>query len=282
MIKRTSRPSTPGQRNLVTTDRSMLHKGAPEKSLMKPGHVKRQGRGYKGRITVRHRGGGVKKRLRMIDFTRTKRDIPARVVRFEYDPTRSANLALLQYADGEKTYILAADGVAIDDVLQAGEHVEIRPGNALPMLSIPVGVPVHALELRPGKGAQIARGAGNSAIIQSKTDTHVTVQLPSKELRVFDGKCFATIGVVGNAEWKNRKLGKAGRSRLMGIRPTVRGTAQHPGSHPHGGGEGRSGVGMKYPKTPWGKHALGTKTRNKRKFSNRWIVQDRRSKSVAG
>lgn len=282
MITIKTRPTSPGQRNLVTTDRSMLHKGAPERSLMKPGHVKRQGRSSSGQITVRHRGGGVKKRLRMIDFSRSKRDIPATIIRFEYDPTRSANLALLQYADGEKTYIIAPDLVAVGDVLTAGEHVDVRPGNALPLSSIPVGVEIHCLELRAGKGAQIARGAGNSAVIQSKEGTHATVQLPSKELRLLDGACFATIGTVGNAEWKNRKLGKAGRSRLMGIRPTVRGTAQHPGSHPHGGGEGRSGVGMKYPKTPWGKHALGTKTRNKRKWSNRWIVQDRRSKSSAG
>ncbi|MBP7876068.1 50S ribosomal protein L2 [Candidatus Woesebacteria bacterium] len=278
MITIITKPTTPGQRNLVKTDRSNLHKGKPEKSLLKPGHVKRQGRASSGRITVRHRGGGVKKRLRIIDFRRRKRDIEASVVRFEYDPTRSANLALLQYADGEKTYILAPEGVEVGDKLIAGETVEVRPGNAMPMHTIPVGVSIHCLELRPGKGAQIVRGAGNSATIQSKEGTQVTVQLPSKELRLFDGRCIATVGTVGNPEWKNRKLGKAGRSRLMGIRPTVRGTAQHPGSHPHGGGEGRSGVGMKYPKTPWGKHALGTKTRNKRKWSNRWIVRDRRSK----
>lgn len=282
MISLLTRPTTPGQRNLVKIDRSELHKGAPERSLLKPGHVKRQGRGSSGQITVRHRGGGSKKRLRVIDWQRTKRDIPAKVLRFEYDPTRSANLALLQYADGEKTYIIAPEGVVVGDELLAGAHVDVRPGNAMPLLAIPVGVSIHCLELRAGKGAQMVRGAGNSAIIQSKEGKQVTVQLPSKELRIFDGSCFATIGTIANSEWKNRKLGKAGRSRLMGIRPTVRGTAQHPGSHPHGGGEGRSGVGMKYPKTPWGKHALGTKTRNKRKWSNRWIVQDRRSKSSAG
>ena len=277
MITQLTRPTTPGQRNLVKSDRSTLHKGAPEKSLMKPGHVKRQGRSSSGQITVRHRGGGVKKRLRIIDFRRSKRDIPAKVVRFEYDPTRSANLALLQYVDGEKTYILAPEGVVAGDTLIAGEHVDVRPGNALPLSSIPVGVAIHALELRAGKGAQMVRGAGNSATIQSKEGKHVTVQLPSKELRLLDAACMATVGTVGNAEWKNRKLGKAGRSRLMGIRPTVRGTAQHPGSHPHGGGEGRSGVGMKYPKTPWGKHALGVKTRTKKKYSNRMIIK-RRSK----
>lgn len=282
MITLKTRPTTPGQRNLVKTDRSSLHKGAPERSLLKPGHVKRQGRSSSGQITVRHRGGGSKKRLRVIDWRRNKRDISATVLRFEYDPTRSANLALLQYADGEKTYIIAPEEVAIGDILMAGEHVDVRPGNALPLSSIPVGVSVHCLELRAGKGAQMVRGAGNSATIQSKEGASVTVQLPSKELRLLDGKCYATVGTVANSEWKNRKLGKAGRSRLMGIRPTVRGTAQHPGSHPHGGGEGRSGVGLKYPKTPWGKHALGTKTRNKRKWSNRWIIQDRRSKSSAG
>lgn len=281
MITRTVRPTTPGQRNLVVTDRSQLHKGKPEKSLMKPGHVKRQGRNSSGQITVRHRGGGVKKRLRLIDFRRSKRDITAKVVRFEYDPTRSANLALLQYVDGEKAYILAPEGVSVGDQVVAGEHVDVRPGNALPLSAIPVGVPIHNLELRPGKGAQMVRGAGNAATIQSKEGEFVTVMLPSKELRLISARCYATIGTVGNADWKNRKLGKAGRSRLMGIRPTVRGTAQHPGSHPHGGGEGRSGVGLKYPKTPWGKHALGTKTRNRRKWSNRWIVQDRRQKAAA-
>lgn len=276
-----TKSTTPGQRNLLKTDRSTLHKGKPEKSLMKPGHVKRQGRGAKGRITVRHRGGGVKKRLRVIDWQRSKRDISAKVLRFEYDPTRSANLALLQYADGARTYIVAPEGVKVGDELIAGEHVDVRPGNALPLRMIPVGVSIHCLELRAGKGAQIVRGAGNAATIQSKEGSQVTVMLPSKELRLFDAACYATIGTVGNPEWKNRKLGKAGRSRLMGIRPTVRGTAQHPGSHPHGGGEGRSGVGLKHPKTPWGKHALGKKTRNKRKWSNRWIVQDRRSKAGA-
>ncbi|MEX0895481.1 MAG: 50S ribosomal protein L2 [Patescibacteria group bacterium] len=268
-----------GRRHQVEVDRSELYSGSPEKSLLVPGHKKRQGRGYKGHITVRHRGGGVKKRLRLIDWKRSKYGVPATVVRIEYDPMRSAHLALLQYADGEKAYILAPAGLKVEDSIQSGPGSEVRQGNALPVSEIPVGVPIHNLEVRPGKGAQLVRGAGVAAMIQSKDDGMVTIQLPSKELRLINSTCLATIGQVGNAEWKNRKIGKAGRTRLMGIRPTVRGTAQHPGSHPHGGGEGRSGVGMKYPKTPWGKHALGKKTRNRRKWSTKLVVRDRRSKA---
>lgn len=272
------KPTTSGQRHKVKLDRSKLHKGEPEKSLLAPGHTKRQGRGYKGHITVRHRGGGVKKRIRIIDWRRDKREIPGRVERIEYDPNRSANIALIIYADGEKRYILAPDGLKVDDTIMAGESAEVKPGNALPLSKIPVGVPIHNLEMRPGHGGQIARGAGTAAMIQSKESSQVIVQLPSKEQRLFNPDCFATIGQIGNQDWKNRKLGKAGRKRLMGIRPTVRGTAQHPGSHPHGGGEGRTGVGMKHPKTPWGKHAGGKKTRSRRKHSSKWIVRDRRSK----
>ena len=275
---RPRKPTTPGRRNQVVIDRSFLHKGPPEKSLLVPGHKKRQGRGYRGHVTVRHRGGGVKKRLRIIDWKRSKREIPGVVLRIEYDPMRSAHLALIQYSDGEKQYQLAPEGLHPGDAVMAGESAEIRAGNALPLVKIPVGVLIHNLEVTPGKCAQIVRGAGTGALIQSKEGKYVVVQLPSKELRLLKSECFATIGQVGNQEWQGRKLGKAGIKRLLGIRPTVRGTAQHPDSHPHGGGEGRSGVGMKYPKTPWGKHAFGKKTRSKRKTSKKFIVRDRRSK----
>ena len=264
-----------GRRHQQNVDRSGLHSGSPEKSLLVSGHKKRQGRGFQGHITVRHRGGGVKKKMREIDFKRNKFDIEGRVDRIEYDPMRGANLALVVYQDGEKRYILAPDAIKIGDKIMSGEKAEMKAGNSLPLKNIPVGVPIHNLELRAGRGGQIVRGAGTAAFIQSKEGDHVIVLLPSKELRLIKGDCFATIGQVGNQEWKNRKLGKAGRKRLMGIRPTVRGTAQHPDSHPHGGGEGRSGVGLKYPKTPWGKHAHGVKTR-RNKRTNKYIIKDRR------
>jgi len=275
---RARKATSPGQRHQINVDRSDLHKGAPEKSLLVSGHIKRQGRGFKGHITMRHRGAGVKKRLRMIDWKRSKTGVPGKIDRIEYDPMRSANIALVVYKDGDKRYMLAPDGLEIGAEVVSGPEVEVRVGNALPLKVIPVGTPIHNLEMTPGKGAQMVRGAGTAAYIQSKEGKYVVVQLPSKELRLINGDAFATIGQVGNQDWKNQKIGKAGRKRLMGIRPTVRGTAQHPGSHPHGGGEGRSGIGLKYPKTPWGKHALGTKTRTKKKFSNKYIVRDRRIK----
>jgi large subunit ribosomal protein L2 len=227
---------------------------------------------------VRHRGGGVKKRYRMIDWKRNKHDVPAIVNRIEYDPVRSANIALLFYKDGEKRYILAPDALKPGDEVVAGESVEVKTGNALPLKNIPIGLPIHNIETRVGKGGQLVRGAGTAAMVQSKEGNNITISLPSREVRLINAECYATIGQVGNQDWKNQKIGKAGRKRLMGIRPSVRGTAQHPNSHPHGGGEGRSGVGMKYPKTPWGKHALGTKTRNKKKTTNKYIVKDRRAK----
>ncbi len=275
---RARKPTSAGRRNQVVIDRSDLHKGSPEKSLLVPGHKKRQGRGFRGHITVRHRGGGVKKRMRVVDWKRSKRDIPGIVQRIEYDPMRSAHIALSQYPDGEKTYQLCPEGLVAGDTVMAGAAAEIRPGNALPLANIPVGVFIHNIEMTPGKGAQVVRGAGTGAVIQSKEEKYAVVLLPSKELRLLKLDCIATIGQVGNQEWKGRKYGKAGRKRLLGIRPTVRGTAQHPGSHPHGGGEGRSGIGLKYPKTPWGKHAFGKKTRSKRKTSKKYIVRDRRSK----
>ncbi len=272
------RPTSPGQRHQMDVDRSFLHAEGPEKSLLLSGYTKRQGRGFKGRVTVRHRGGGVKKKIRIIDWKRRKFAIPARVVRFEYDPLRGANLALLFYKDGEKAYIIAPEGLNIGDEVVSGMDVEVKPGNALPLKNIPIGMPIHNIELRAGKGAQMVRGAGVSAMIQSKDGAMIAVQLPSKEVRLINAECFATIGQVGNQEWKNRKIGKAGRKRLMGIRPTVRGTAQHPGSHPHGGGEGRSGIGLKHPKTPWGKIAMGKKTRDRKRPSTALIIKDRRVK----
>lgn len=268
-----------GTRHQILIDRKQLHSGQPEKSLLKSGHLKRQGRGADGHVTVRHRGGGVKKRLRVIDWKRTKRDIPGTVTRLEYDPLRSAFLALITYKDGEKAYILASEGLEVGSQVNAGTKVDIRTGNAMPLKAIPVGTPIHNIELFPGKGGQIVRGAGTAAFIQAKEGANVIILLPSKELRLINAECFATIGQVSNPDWKNSKVGKAGRKRLMGIRPTVRGTAQHPGSHPHGGGEGRSGTGLKYPKTPWGKNARGLKTRKRKKFTNKYIVRDRRVKS---
>lgn len=275
---RKAKPTSAGRRHQLVVDRSGLHKGSPEKSLLASGHKKRQGRGYKGRVTMRHRGGGVKKRMRVIDWKRSKMDVPGVVKQIEYDPMRSANIALIYYKDGEKAYIVAPSGLKVGQEIISGESVDPVVGNAMPLKNIPLGSEVHNIELRRGKGAQLVRGAGVAAIIQSKEGGYVTLQMPSKEHRLINAECFATIGQVGNQDWKNRKLGKAGRKRLMGIRPTVRGTAQHPGSHPHGGGEGRSGVGLKYSKTPWGKIASpGKKTRNKRK-TNKWIVKDRRIK----
>jgi large subunit ribosomal protein L2 len=277
MLKQ-QKPTTSGRRHQLTVDRSELHKGKPEKSLLVSGHKKRQGRGFKGHITVRHRGGGVKKKMRIIDWKRDKHDIVGNIERVEYDPMRNANICLVIYEDGEKRYMVAPDGLTSGDQVMAGPTAEVKTGNSLPLKRIPVGLPIHNIELRQGKGGQMARGAGTAASIQSKDGKFVSVLLPSKEIRLIKSDCFATIGQVGNQDWKNRKIGKAGRRRLMGIRPGVRGTAQHPGSHPHGGGEGRSGVGMKHPKTPWGKHALGKKTRKKSKTSNKYIVRDRRVK----
>jgi large subunit ribosomal protein L2 len=273
------KPTSPGTRHQVTLVRDELTSDRPEKSLLRKGYKKRQGRGFRGHITVRHRGGGVKKKERIIDFRRKKRDIIGLVKEIEYDPMRGANLALIYYSDGEKSYILAPDDLKVGDQIMAGKNVEVKPGNALPLANIPVGMPIHNVELRPGKGGQIARGAGVAAVIQSKESQYAVVQLPSKEHRLINLDCFATIGQVGNKDWKNRKIGKAGRKRLMGIRPTVRGTAQHPDSHPHGGGEGRSGVGLKYAKTPWGKIASPGKKTRRNKYSNKWIVKDRRVKS---
>ncbi len=266
--------STPSRRFMTSMDFSILTDKRPEKTL-RAILAKKSGRDSKGHVAVRHQGGRQKRYLRVIDFKRNKRDIESRVIAIEYDPNRTANLALLSYTDGEKRYILAPEGMKIGEKVMAGENSEIKAGNSLPLSAIPVGTTIHNIEMVPGKGGQMVRSAGGSALIMSKEELFVLIKMPSGEIRKISGRCYATIGQIGNIEWKNMQFGKAGRKRHMGIRPTVRGTAQDPRSHPHGGGEGRSGVGMKYPKTPWGKHALGTKTRKKNKPSNKFIVKRR-------
>lgn len=275
---RKAQPITPGTRNRLDNVQN-LGPNTPEKSLVGKGARRRNGRNNQGKITVRHRGGGARRKYRMLEWKRTKFGVPATVARIEYDPNRSANIALLHYADGDKTYILAPKGLEVGMTLSSGPDAELTVGNSLPLSKMPVGVPVHAIELRPGKGAQIVRGAGTAALIQAKDEKYATILLPSKEVRLVPVEALATLGEVGNADHKNEKLGKAGRRRHMGFRPTVRGAVMHPAAHPHGGGEGKNGVGLKHPKTPWGKPALGKKTRNKRKYSSKMIVRDRRSKS---
>jgi large subunit ribosomal protein L2 len=270
------KPTSAGRRHQVSFDRG-LTTSTPEKSLTSA-HKQNSGRNAHGHVTTRHRGGGEKRRYRIIDYKRNKPGVEARVVSIEYDPNRSANIALLYYRDGEKRYILCPDALTVDTYIVAGPDAEPKVGNALPMKKIPIGLPIHNLELKTGRGGQIVRSAGTMAMIQSKEGQFVTVKLPSGEVRLIKGECFATIGQVSNLEHKNRKIGKAGRKRHMGWRPSVRGIAQHPGSHPHGGGEGRSGIGMPGPKTPWGKPALGYKTRGKFKYSNKYIIKDRRVK----
>jgi len=242
---------------------------------------KSSGRNSSGKITVRHRGGRQKRFLRQIDWKRNIFDIPAKVVSIEYDPNRTADIALLVYANGQKSFILAPIDLKVGDQVISSETAEIKPGNSCLLKNIPVGIAIHNLEIRPGKGAQIVRSAGNHALIQSKEEGKILVKLPSGEIRLFKPDARATIGSLSNVEHKQEKLGKAGRKRHMGFRPTVRGTAQHPDSHPHGGGEGRSGVGMKHPKTPWGKPARGKKTRKKKKYSNKLIIRDRRKRNRA-
>ncbi len=251
-----------------------ITKTIPEKSLLMP--LKKQaGRNSRGVITVRHRGGGAKRRLRIIDFKRNKIGIPGKVAAIEYDPNRSAHIALIHYVDGEKRYILAPSGLGLGDIIKAGNDAEVKPGNALPLNSIPVGALIHNIELKLGRGGQLARSAGEAAQLVGKEEKYVLVRLPSGELRRIHGGCLATIGQVGNIDHGGIKLGKAGRKRHLGWRPSVRGSAMSPRDHPHGGGEGRSPIGMKAPKTPWGKPALGYKTR-RRKDSDRLIVKRRK------
>lgn len=279
MSTKKSKPTSPGRRHRSDIDfRTTTTKGKPEKSLVKGAIKKSGGRNTSGKITTRHRGGGHKRLLRKIDFKRDKPDIKAKVMAIEYDPNRRANIALLYYPDGEKRYILAPLGLKPGDQVIASDEAEIKPGNSMPLKKIPVGTPIHNIELKPGKGGQMVRGAGTAAYIQSKEGKFATVRLPSKEQRLINLKCNATIGQIGNVQWKSVKLGKAGRRRHMGFRPSVRGVAMHPGAHPHGGGEGRSGVGMPSPKSPWGKRTLGKKTRKPKKYSDKYIIKDRREK----
>jgi len=267
------RPTSPGRRGMSGYTFDEITKSKPEKSLLLP--KKRQaGRNFRGKITVRHRGGGEKRRLRIIDFKRDKIDIPGRVASVEYDPNRSARIALIHYVDGEKRYILAPVGLNVDDMIMSGEKAEIKPGNTLPMKNVPSGTEIHNIEMVPGKGGQMVRSAGASAQLMAKEGKYVLLRLPSGELRRVPSECMATIGQIGNVEHQNISLGKAGRKRHMGWRPTVRGSAMTPRDHPHGGGEGRSPVGMPGPKTPWGKPAQGYKTR-KPKASDKMIVKRR-------
>ena len=266
------KPTTNARRNMSVTDYSELSKVAPEKSLLKP-LKKNSGRNNYGRITVRHHGGGNRRKYRVIDFKRTKFDVPATVKTLEYDPNRSAHIALIEYADGVKSYILAPVGLKVGDKVEAGPNADIKPGNALPLTNIPVGTFIHNVELYPGKGGQLARAAGNAAQLMAKEGVYALLRLPSGELRNVPVSCMATVGQVGNTDHENVKIGKAGRTRHLGIRPTVRGSVMNPNDHPHGGGEGKSPIGRPGPVTPWGKPALGYKTRKKKKQSDKLIVK---------
>lgn len=269
------KPTSPGRRGMTAYTFSEITKSKPEKSLVEPLR-KKAGRNNQGRLTTRHRGGGAKRAYRVIDFKRSIRDIPAEVQSIEYDPNRSARIALLQYENGEKRYILAPVGVAVGQKVSTGPNAEVRPGCALPLGSIPPGTAVHNVELFPGRGGQIVRSAGASAQIMARDGETVLLRLPSGEERRFSAQCYATIGQVGNVEHENLSIGKAGRNRLLGWRPTVRGSAMTPRDHPHGGGEGKSPIGLPGPKTPWGKPALGYKTRKHNKVSSRFIVRRRK------
>ena len=277
MAIKTYKPTTPARRNMSVVDYSSLSKVAPEKSLLEPLN-KNSGRNSYGRITVRHRGGGNRRKYRVIDFKRNKFGVSAEVKSIEYDPNRSAHIALNQYEDGVKSYIIAPVGLKVGSTVVAGPDADIVAGNALPLQNIPVGTVIHNIELYPGKGAQLARSAGNSAQLMALEGPYALLRLPSGELRNVPKECMATIGTVGNEEHSNVKIGKAGRKRNMGWRPTVRGSVMNPNDHPHGGGEGKSPIGRPGPCTPWGKPALGYKTRNKKKKSNKMIVRRRNDK----
>ncbi|MDR3313127.1 MAG: 50S ribosomal protein L2 [Oscillospiraceae bacterium] len=277
MAIKTYKPTTNARRNMSVTDYSGLSKVKPEKSLLRA-QKKHAGRNSYGRITVRHRGGGNRQKYRIIDFKRNKFGIPALVATLEYDPNRSAHIALLKYEDGEKRYILAPAGLKVGDTVHAGAGADIKPGNALPLNAIPTGTVIHNVELYPGRGGQLVRSAGNSAQLMAKEGKLALIRLPSGELRNVPAECMATIGQVGNVDHENVKIGKAGRTRHLGFRPTVRGSVMNPCDHPHGGGEGKSPIGRPGPVTPWGKPALGYKTRSKKKASNRLIVKRRNGK----
>ena len=271
------KPITPGLRGMTGYTFEEITKNKPERSLIviRKNHA---GRNSDGRITVRHRGGGERRYIRIVDMRRDKIDVPAKVIAIEYDPNRTARIALVQYKDGEKRYILAPIGLKVNDSVVSGPKVEIRTGNAMPISNIPVGSTIHNIEMKPGKGGQLVRAAGSSAQLLAKEGDYAQIRLPSGEVRLILQICYATIGQLGNLDHSNVKLGKAGRKRHLGIRPTVRGTAMSPRDHPHGGGEGRQPVGMPGPKTPWGKPALGYKTRSNKK-TDKYIVRRRNAKS---
>ncbi len=277
MAIKTFNPTTPSRRNMTVTDYSVLSNVKPEKSLVE-NLKKNAGRNSYGRITVRHRGGGSKRKYRIIDFKRDKMDVAAQVKTIEYDPNRGAFIALVEYADGEKRYIIAPNGLAVGDTVISSATADIKVGNALPISSIPVGTIIHNIELNPGRGAQFVRGAGNAAQLMAKEDGMALVRLPSGELRKFRLNCMASIGQVSNLDHENVQIGKAGRKRHMGIRPTVRGSVMNPCDHPHGGGEGKSPIGRPGPVTPWGKPTLGYKTRKKKNLSDKFIVRRRNGK----
>ena len=278
---KTYNPYTPSIRNMTGSDFSEITKTTPEKSLV-VSLKKNAGRNNQGKITVRHQGGGNRQKYRMVDFKRNSKDgIQATVIGIEYDPNRSANIALICYADGEKSYILAPQGLTNGMKVMSGEHAEAKVGNCLPLSLIPVGAQVHNIELFPGKGGQMVRSAGNAAQLMAKEGKYATLRLPSGEMRMVPIECRATIGVVGNGDHNLVKIGKAGRKRHMGIRPTVRGSVMNPNDHPHGGGEGKTGIGRPGPCTPWGKPALGLKTRKKNKQSNKLIVRRRNGKAIS-
>ena len=276
MAIKTYKPTTPGRRKMSTLVNEDITTSTPEKSLLTT-IKKNSGRNNQGKITVRHQGGGAKRKYRIIDFKRNKLEVPGTVASIEYDPNRTSNIALINYADGEKRYILAPKGLEVGMKVEAGANADIKVGNALPIMSIPVGTMIHNIELRPGKGGELARSAGTSAQILGREGKYVMIRLSSGEQRQVLGTCMATIGEVGNEDASLVRLGKAGRKRHMGIRPTVRGSVMNPNDHPHGGGEGRAPVGRKAPMTPWGKPALGLKTR-KKKQSDKFIVRRRNSK----
>ena len=270
-------PTSPGVRGMTVSTFEEITTGTPEKSLTTT-LKKNAGRNFRGKITVRHRGGGARRKYRIIDFKRNKDGIPGKVATIEYDPNRSANIALIVYADGEKRYIIAPQGLTVGTTVYSGPEADIQIGNALPLANIPVGTIIHNVELKPGRGAQMVRSAGNGAQLMAKEGKYAQVRLPSGEVRKVLMVCRATIGEVGNADHSNIQIGKAGRKRHMGWRPTVRGSVMNPNDHPHGGGEGRAPVGRKSPVTPWGKPALGYKTRKKNKPSNKYIVKKRNDK----
>lgn len=276
MAIRNYKPTTPGRRKMSALVNESITTSTPEKSLLVT-IKKKSGRNNQGKITVRHQGGGVKRKYRIIDFKRNKYNVPGSVASIEYDPNRTANIALINYADGEKRYIIAPKGLEVGEQILSGEKVDIKVGNALPIMSIPVGTMIHNIELRPGKGGELARSAGSSAQILGREGKYVMIRLSSGEQRKVLGTCYATVGEVGNEDSSLVKVGKAGRKRHMGIRPTVRGSVMNPNDHPHGGGEGRAPVGRKAPMTPWGKPALGLKTR-KNKQSDKFIVRRRNGK----